>query len=73
MAMMVFIRTVWFLIGVFVMLQYIYWAVMEIRYGIGWSTAPIVTHDWLFLAFIGAAISCYDRLVVELKKIVGSP
>jgi hypothetical protein len=67
---MIIIRWFWFLTGVFVLLQYGYWALLEVGYGLSLCDAPTVTHVWLFLAFLGAAISSADRLGPELKKLL---
>lgn len=43
-------------IGFFVAIRFFYWAACELGYGLGWSDAPAVSHDWLFFAFLNAGI-----------------
>jgi hypothetical protein len=68
---MIVIKWVWFLIGCLVSLQYLYWAVLEIGYGLSLNDAPVVTHGWIFLAFVGVVIAAGDRLGPELKNLLG--
>lgn len=70
---MIVLRWAWFLIGASVMLQYFYWAALEVGYGLGWCAPPNVDHTWLFLAFMGAAFTCGDRLKDEFLKLIGRP
>jgi hypothetical protein len=46
------LRWFWFLTGWLVVIQWFYWAAMEIAYGLGRGDGAAVTHDWLFIAFV---------------------
>lgn len=60
----------WTLTGLGVALQYVYWAAMEIGYGLGLTQAPTVTHDWLFLAFVGAAYASAANVKTEIAALL---
>ena len=68
---MIVFKVLWFLVGLGVMLQYIYWAALEVGYGLSLCAPPTVSHDWLFLAFAGAAIVSGDRVAENFNKLTG--
>lgn len=49
-------RFISFLLGTGLVLQFIYWATLEVGYGLGQTNPPAVSHDWLFFAFVNSAI-----------------
>jgi len=67
--MMKVVKFLWWLVGLFVVLQYLYWAAMEVGYGLNLCAAPAVDHGWLFLAFVGAAFTAGDLVAEEAKRI----
>lgn len=66
---MIVLKVIWFLLGVSVMLQYLYWAALEIGYGLSLCAAPTISHDWLFFAFVGAAITSSNFVAEEFRKL----
>ena len=47
-------RWVVLLLNVGIMLRFLYWAALEVGYGLSLTDAPLVGHDWLFFAFLNS-------------------
>lgn len=66
---MIFLRWIWFLLGVGVTLYFVYLFAMTVLAAMGLVTPPTISTMWLALALSGAALFSMERNGRELEKL----
>lgn len=68
---MIVLRWLWFLIGVGVALQYLYWAAMIIANALGWTQAPPhISQFWTCLACLAAFMFSAEMRARQLTDLL---